>query len=639
VADGYDPSDGKFHLNFGWSSTSSDAWYDLPQIGSVGGYNFNVIKHVVRDITPYQGWNQYGADARNSFSTIYAGPTETPIRRKWRFEIENVCQGMVVGTGNKIYISQDPLIIDDTYHPGVYVIDYQGHQLKYIEISSENSYVTHPAQGPTGQVYVGTGSGRVYRIDPRTDAVSHIFTEPSGGEMGTPKVDEDGYIYVSTVDILYRLFPSGVKDWEFDVPGSAKMRRGTPAIDLGRGKAYVGYYDSAAEITYLGCVSIQNGDLLYEKSFSGIPFSSRMTGIASVASDGTVYVGVDSRLYAFTPGSSSFTEKWSRDLGTDIAKPPAIGRDGTLYISHWTNISGSYYVTLAALDAANGNTKWQVLKPDIGTYTDMGDTYVTGNDTVVFSVFWDTSPDRTYELFAYRDLGASYEALWNYPFQDDAFGSIAFGPSNSIYVYMQSGKTVSALSEGEVGDPHGAGMDYLNNRAPSIPSILSPTAGAKGLDTTVTLSWTGTDPDAHALTYSVYLAEAEPDQEGTSLDGPLGCFFAIADDLQENSYPLAGLKPGTSYLWHVVASDGQSFTDGPTWSFTTAGLPGDANGDGSVTPGDAQAAFDYFLGIETPPHPENCDVCPTFPDGDGSVTPGDAQAIFNVFLGLPTPCD
>ena len=58
--------------------------------------------------------------------------------------------------------------------------------------------------------------------------------------------------------------------------------------------------------------------------------------------------------------------------------------------------------------------------------------------------------------------------------------------------------------------------------------------------------------------------------------------------------------------------------------------------DGSVTPGDAQAAFDSFLGTSDPDCIANGDVCP--PGGDGFVTPGDAQGIFNIFLGLPTPC-
>ena len=71
---------------------------------------------------------------------------------------------------------------------------------------------------------------------------------------------------------------------------------------------------------------------------------------------------------------------------------------------------------------------------------------------------------------------------------------------------------------------------------------------------------------------------------------------------------------------------------------------GDVNGDLNVTPSDAQAAFDIFLGILSNPTEcqlENADVnadgIPTAPN----VTPADAQAIFEYFLGiraLPGDC-
>ena len=66
-------------------------------------------------------------------------------------------------------------------------------------------------------------------------------------------------------------------------------------------------------------------------------------------------------------------------------------------------------------------------------------------------------------------------------------------------------------------------------------------------------------------------------------------------------------------------------------------LAGDVNCDGEVTPGDAQAVFDHFLGLNTPECLQMGDVCPV--GGDGQYTSGDAQGIFNMFLGLPAPCD
>jgi hypothetical protein len=67
-----------------------------------------------------------------------------------------------------------------------------------------------------------------------------------------------------------------------------------------------------------------------------------------------------------------------------------------------------------------------------------------------------------------------------------------------------------------------------------------------------------------------------------------------------------------------------------------ASTQGDADGSGSVTPGDAQQAFEYFLGV-TQNLAVSCVQC----DGDagGQITPGDAQAIFDVFLGARPICD
>ncbi len=67
-------------------------------------------------------------------------------------------------------------------------------------------------------------------------------------------------------------------------------------------------------------------------------------------------------------------------------------------------------------------------------------------------------------------------------------------------------------------------------------------------------------------------------------------------------------------------------------------LAGDVDGNGAVTPGDAQAAFDHYLGVASAAQPECADVCPGWPNGNGSITPGDAQGIFNRYLGASPYC-
>ncbi len=97
------------------------------------------------------------------------------------------------------------------------------------------------------------------------------------------------------------------------------------------------------------------------------------------------------------------------------------------------------------------------------------------------------------------------------------------------------------------------------NRAPHIPSEPMPADGATGQAVSLTLSWTGGDPDGDAVTYNVYL-DAGDDTPETLVCGQV---------------PTPTCDPGTllagmQYYWQVVAADEYSATTtGPVWDFTT----------------------------------------------------------------------
>ena len=92
----------------------------------------------------------------------------------------------------------------------------------------------------------------------------------------------------------------------------------------------------------------------------------------------------------------------------------------------------------------------------------------------------------------------------------------------------------------------------------------------------------------------------------------------------------------------------ENYTDGITecfphpctTNFTLVPCPrlGDVNDDGELTPGDAQNAFEIYLGKITP---DFCQDSTSDANCSGSITPGDAQEIFKHFLGkiiLPDCC-
>ena len=94
------------------------------------------------------------------------------------------------------------------------------------------------------------------------------------------------------------------------------------------------------------------------------------------------------------------------------------------------------------------------------------------------------------------------------------------------------------------------------NYPPYTPYKPSPADGAGDVPLDPVLIWQGGDPDGDTVTYSVGL--------GTRLPLPV-----VATGLKTPSYTPSTLKAGARYLWAIRASDGESTTTGPTWSFTT----------------------------------------------------------------------
>jgi PKD repeat protein len=102
----------------------------------------------------------------------------------------------------------------------------------------------------------------------------------------------------------------------------------------------------------------------------------------------------------------------------------------------------------------------------------------------------------------------------------------------------------------------GSGTD---NQPPAAPSSPSPPDGAADQPTTVTLGWSGGDPDAaDTVTHDVYL--------GVSAPPPL-----VASGLAQPTFVADSLTKETLYSWIVVATDNRgASTAGPVWTFRTA---------------------------------------------------------------------
>jgi formylglycine-generating enzyme required for sulfatase activity len=117
---------------------------------------------------------------------------------------------------------------------------------------------------------------------------------------------------------------------------------------------------------------------------------------------------------------------------------------------------------------------------------------------------------------------------------------------------------VNAMGIGPAFPPEGMSWTTpVLNHPPLPPLAHFPDSGAVLPGTAAVLAWKGGDPDPGAkVQYAVFLDTRFP---------PLA---QRAAGLPDTSLSLSDLKPGTTYYWKVVASDGRDVTEGPVRAFT-----------------------------------------------------------------------
>jgi len=573
IVDGYKTTgDLHFWINYGWGGTN-DTWYNPPNIN-----NYDLVTQIVFNICPYQGWNQYGADEKNTFRPKYPVPTEEP-ERKWSrsipagFDRYTYNGTLVVGTGGRIYAALSSMDQGQNNHPYVHIINQHGTQVGLPSISDSDYTINSLAQNQHGDIYFGCGYGTynthdktiIYRIASGKTQPVPIFTHTSP-DPGWPdqvmKIDQSDNIYFM---ISPNYSANGTKIYSCDRYGNLRWQRylgaqnkvygSFPAIDEGRGQVYVIYKNFDTNQSFLIAINNTDGTIKYT-----FPFPDTTTGVIftppTVGEDGTIYVGQYTKLYAFTP---TLTKKWSEKdfYPAYVNEHIVIGDDGTLYSSIGKMVGGVWHPGyIRAINPSDGSVKWEFETAALGEYDHIGDIYAGINGIVLLSYTYDATNEE--RLVAIRDLGSSAQNLWDIA----AGGMIAFGPGNTIYtVPSGSGNVINALSVGERGDPDGLAMDYLNNNPPDIPSNPSPTDEEPNLEPDVLLSWDCSDPENHDIKYSLFVRESGYED-----------MVPVATDINETSYLLEGLNPGTGYAWKIIATDGQAVSEGPTWVFSTAHL-------------------------------------------------------------------
>jgi hypothetical protein len=103
---------------------------------------------------------------------------------------------------------------------------------------------------------------------------------------------------------------------------------------------------------------------------------------------------------------------------------------------------------------------------------------------------------------------------------------------------------------------------WWSTHGPNEPSNPNPQDRTTGVCTSLTLSWSCSDPDGDSITYDVYFGTDNPPTT------------KVSSEQSDTSLSRAGLIAGITYYWYVVAKDIDSnTTSGPIWSFTTNQAP------------------------------------------------------------------
>ena len=313
-----------------------------------------------------------------------------------------------------------------------------------------------PAIGTDGTIYIGSVDHKVYALNP-DGTLKWSYT--TGWSLQTaPVVGNDGTIYVGSCDNkVHAITADGTLKWSYTTGNSINS---SPALGT-NGILYVGSDDH-----YLYAIDTGTGAGLADSPWpkfqhdlqntgragaSGglvagtLKFKFRGGGLSSPAiySDGTIYSGRDSSLYAI---NSDNTLKWEFKTGGIVICSPAVGTDGIVYI-------GSFDKNLYAVNP-NGTLKWR--------YTTTGEIYSSpalGSDGTIYlgschggaagDYFYAINPDGTLKWRYFISDGgiASSPAL-----ADD--GTIYVGAfDDNLYAFKPDGTVKWFYTTGDYVEP------------------------------------------------------------------------------------------------------------------------------------------------------------------------------------------
>ena len=229
---------------------------------------------------------------------------------KWRYYAGgDIFSSPAIGNGGVIYFG-----CGGGYPPiGAIIAVYPNGTLKW-KYDTNHVVYSSPVIGPDGTIYCGCHDTYLYAINPDNGTLKWKY-KTGDWLMASPSIADDGTIYIVSLDeFLYAIRPNGTLKWKTNV-GSGT----SPTIGQD-GTIYCGGYG-------LYAINPINGSVKWIFDVQG----TIEGGTPCNSVDGTIYLGTSTGgdIIAVNPDG---TEKWRRHIGVYVDSPPAIGKDGTVYI-------------------------------------------------------------------------------------------------------------------------------------------------------------------------------------------------------------------------------------------------------------------------------------------------------------------
>jgi len=480
-------------------------------------------KHYSPSTIDGDDWPMFRHDAQHTGYSTSLAPNTADIN--WSITVP----------GSIPIIDSSPSVVDGVLYIGTHTDCDEG-QILLMNASNgniiNNINTGHVASSPA--IYdQGIGIGKVLFVGSEVDdfkfyqcwveqpeAAFVIFERQfSWSVFSSPVVDENR-VYISHMSGFYCMDSSFSLQniWYRDDIISNSYPTSSPA--LSNGKIYIGTADGPPGGHGWGdiyCLDAMDGSTLWMFETGDWVESS------PAVVDGRVYAGSnDNNVYCLDANDG--TEIWRFSTSGDIVSSPAVAY-GNVYV-------GSCDHTFYCLDAETGVEKWSYQTENIildSPAVADGKVYIGSHDL------------RLYCLNAMTG-----RAVWVYPTYDPIISSPAVDADGKLYVGLFSGGVIA--------------FEYRPNTPPNIPSNPDPEDGANGVDNETDLDWSGGDPDSYQIiTYDVYLGTTDPPT------------VKVADNQSATSFN-PDLDYETTYYWKIVAWDGLGEkSEGPIWSFTTAG--------------------------------------------------------------------